>query len=239
MPQNSTQAAQRGPVRFGRWQDVLADVECDALICDPPYSAQTHECAETKKRNDGARAVGLAPNYEAFTDDDVRDLVAAWAPRCRGWMVCLTDSNLTSTFRAAYEAVGRYAFAPVPCVINGMSVRLSGDGPSSWTVYAMVSRPSCRDFATWGTLPGAYVGNRKTGAGTGRGKPDWLMRAIVRDYTRKGDLVVDPFTGWGSTLSAALGLGRRAIGAECDADAFAETQRRLARGQQTDLFAAG
>ena len=28
-------------LRLGRWQDVLADVTtCDAVICDPPYSAR-------------------------------------------------------------------------------------------------------------------------------------------------------------------------------------------------------
>lgn len=29
-------------LRLGRYQDVLADVECDAVIADPPYSERTH-----------------------------------------------------------------------------------------------------------------------------------------------------------------------------------------------------
>ena len=63
------------------------------------------------------------------------------------------------------------------------------------------------------------------------------MRALVRDYTRPGDVVCDPFAGWGSTLAASIALGRSAVGAECDAGAYAEAKRRLARPLQVDLFA--
>ena len=33
--------------RLGKYQDVLCDVECDALICDPPYSDRTHKGRRT------------------------------------------------------------------------------------------------------------------------------------------------------------------------------------------------
>ena len=62
------------------------------------------------------------------------------------------------------------------------------------------------------------------------------MNALVRDYSRPGDLVCDPFAGWGSTLAAAVANGRRAIGAEMDAAAHAEAVRRLGRPLQIDMF---
>jgi site-specific DNA-methyltransferase (adenine-specific) len=221
-----------------RWEAALADAACDALIFDAPYSKGTHEAETT--RSDGYDAASLTPNYDAFTEHDVRTFCEAWAPRCRGWMVSITDSILAPTWRAEMERVGRYAFAPVPCVLRAMSVRIQQDGPSSWAVYAMVSRPRTRAFSTWGILPGAYVGTGKSSKGErggGRGKPQWLMQALVRDYTRPGDIVVDPFAGWGSTLAAAVALGRTAIGAEMDAAAFAEARRRLERPLQVDLLA--
>lgn len=224
-------------IRLGNWQDVLADVTCDALICDPPYSERCHHGANTN-RNDGYSAIGLARDYDHFDSDDIDEFFESWSPRCRGWIVALCDSSLIDAYRSTAEKFDRLAFAPVPCVIRGMTVRMSGDGPSSWTVYAMVSRPRSAACAKWGTLPGAYVGNQSQESLGGRGKPDWLMRGLVRDYSRKGDLVVDPFAGWGATLSAALGLGRQAIGAERDEIAFSEAQRRLDRGQQADLFAS-
>jgi site-specific DNA-methyltransferase (adenine-specific) len=224
------------PIRCGDWRHALAGVTADCLISDPPYSARTHSGSEIN-RGDGRSTVGHFPSYFAWSPDDVGEFVASWSPRIRGWMVALTDSELIGCWRAAFEACGRYAFAPVPCVMRGMSVRLSGDGPSSWAVYAMVARPATKAFVTWGTLDGAYTGNRGTDASAGRGKPDWLMRALVRDYSRPGDLVIDPCAGWGTTLTAAIGLGRRALGAEIDPAVCAEGNSRIARGSQTELFA--
>lgn len=215
-------------LRLGDWQTALAGVNCGVLIVDPPYSARTHAASTT--RNDGVDADGLTPTYDGWTPDDVHAFVSEWSPRTDGWMVALTDSELIPIWKDAYRAAGRYAFAPVPCVTIGGSVRVSGDGPSSWAVYAMVARPATQAFVKWGTLPGAYVGEREQGAKSGRGKPSWLMDALVRDYSRAGDLICDPMAGYGSTLFAALRAGRRAVGSERDAEAHTEAMRR-ARGR--------
>jgi len=233
-------------LRHGRWQDVLADVTCDAVICDPPYGQRVHEKRITEtSRYDGSSAANCGPagHYEGWSPDDVRDFVGSWSPRTRGWMTSMTSHDLIPAWEESYASVGRYCFAPIPCVMRGMTVRLVGDGPSNWTVWLIVARPKSKAFATWGTLPGAYSGARpepeSTGgstAGGGRGKPPWLMNALVRDYSRPGDLVCDPFAGWGSTLAAAVANGRRAIGAEMDAAAHAEAVRRLGRPLQIDMF---
>ena len=225
-------------LRLGRWQDALAGVTCDALICDPPYGARTHENSRRlgNERADGSSLDDIGPQYSAWSPADVAEFVTSWSPRCNGWMVTMTSHDLISAWEHAHLAVGRYCFAPVPLVMRGMSVRLCGDGPSSWTVYAVVARPRSRAFATWGTLDGAYIGAPSREAGGGRGKPAWLLDALVRDYSRPGDLVCDPFAGWGSTLSAAVANGRRAIGSEMNADAHAEAMRRLARPLQIDMF---
>lgn len=205
---------------LGRWQDVLSPDELgvvDTLITDAPFSAETHSGGREGTRADEYSDDGLAPDYQHWTPGDVDAFVGHWSPRVRGWMVGLCDHHLIGAWSDAYERHGRYVYAPVPCVIQGMTVRLSGDGPSSWAVYAMVARP--RSLRTWNTLPGAYVGGREPGAKGGRGKPRWLMDAIVRDYSREGDLVCDPLAGYGTTLVSALLQRRRAIGAEQDEDA--------------------
>lgn len=228
-------------LHHGLWQAVLADFTVDAIICDPPYGARTHDSKPT--RNDvheraggGYDPRGLVPSYSAWTEDHVDEFVQSWSPRCRGWMVSLTSHDLVPAWERVYAEVDRYCFAPIPCVIRGMSCRMLGDGPSNWAVWAVVARPRTKEFMSWGTLPGAYVVPQTDEAGGGRGKPAWLMNALVRDYTRKGDLIADPFTGWGSTLAAATANGRTAIGAEVDFEAYSEAARRLRRPAQIDLL---
>jgi hypothetical protein len=239
-------------LRHGRYQDVLGDVECDAVICDPPYSERTQEghgdavsdlrlAGEEKrtrvdKRNGAVYSVGVsrrrALQYSHWTPADVRAFVDFWAPRNRGWFVCMSDHHLCREYEAAFEAHELTTFAPVGILVTGMTVRLCGDGPSSWMLYANVARP--KRLSKWGTLPGGYTGPPGERVHIG-GKPLWLMRALVRDYTRKGDLVCDPCAGAATTLIAAATEGRRAVGAEVDADTYQIAKQRIAAGYTPTL----
>ena len=87
----------------------------------------------------------------------------------------------------------------------------------------------------WGSLPGFYRTVIERNAHIG-GKPLALMRAIIRDYTRRGDIVCDPCAGYGTTLLAALIEGREAIGAEIDPETFDVAVKRLREGFTPDLF---
>lgn len=229
-------------LRPGDYRDVLADVgEVDCVMSDPPYSARVHDGHEAgvefaasgtprRARSDGRTDPATerrALNYSAWSVDDVRSFVDFWAPRNRGWFVCLSDSELCSAYRAAYEANSLTGFAPVGILIPGMTVRMAGDGPSSWMLYANVARPKA--LSKWGTLPGGYTGPPGERVHIG-GKPLWLMRALVRDYTKRGDLVVDPCAGAATTLIAAETEGRRALGAEVDPATHAIAVARLRAG---------
>ncbi len=55
--------------------------------------------------------------------------------------------------------------------------------------------------------------------------PESLIREFVLFFTKKGQLVVDPFLGTGSTLVASLGAGRSGVGFEI-VDKYAEISRR-------------
>lgn len=162
-----------------------------------------------------------ALNYAAWAAADVDDFVDAWVPLVRGWNVSLTDHALAPAWESAFNVNERYTFSPLACVEPGSRVRMTGDGPANWSCWAVVARPRSRVFASWGALPGAYVvpageSSPRVGRGEGDvrvvgGKPLWLMRALVRDYTRPGDLVVDPCAGAGTTALACRLEGRRCI----------------------------
>ena len=68
-------------------------------------------------------------------------------------------------------------------------------------------------------------------------KPLTLMRWLVRLVTPPGGTVLDPFTGSGTTLEAAILEGFHAIGIEANEDYLPLILQRLARHEST-LFGA-
>ena len=231
-------------LRLGDYREVLADVVCQAVICDPPYGQRTHQGRRTDRdgrfvRPGSGWVSERGLDYAHWTPDDVSAFVQFWAPRCKGWFACMTSHDLVPHWLAAYDAAGLYSFAPLAIVTPGSNIRLCGDGPSSWTVWLVVARP--KTMRAWGTLPGAYVfghgGTERKLNPVAGGKSPELMRALVRDYSRPGDLVCDPCAGGGTTLLAAAQTGRRAIGSELDPVTHAKALKRLANTPvTTDLL---
>lgn len=240
-------------LRLGRWEDALTDVsEVDAVMTDAPYSERTHDGhdgavdqvrlageekrARVDKRTGAVYSVGVnrrrSITYAHWTQADVDAFVDGWAPRNLGWFVCLSDHGLCGAYEAAYQRHGLTTFAPVGILIPGMTVRMCGDGPSSWMIYANVARPKA--LSKWGTLPGGYTGPPGERVHVG-GKPLWLMRALVRDYSKPGDLIVDPCAGAATTLIAAATERRRAIGSEVDPTTHAVAMARINRGYTPTL----
>lgn len=232
-------------LHLGRWQDVLSDVVCDSLITDPPYGARTHDKQQFGRRMNKSQDDPSAKwcttkgiEYAAISDGDVAEIANHWSGRCAGWICAMTSHDLVSAYTSSMEKAGRYVFAPLPCVMRAMNVRLQGDGPSNWTVWMVVARPRTAEAAKWGTLPGAYVTPSNRAVEFAGQKPMVLMRAVIRDYSRPGDLICDPYAGSGTTLLAGVAEGRRAIGAEMDSGRFDIAVKRLRAGYTPDMFSA-
>jgi DNA modification methylase len=59
--------------------------------------------------------------------------------------------------------------------------------------------------------------------------PEQLLGRVIRACSSEGDLVLDPFTGSGTTLAVAKKLGRRFLGYELSEEYSARVQQRLSR----------
>lgn len=59
-------------------------------------------------------------------------------------------------------------------------------------------------------------------------KPLSALMPLIETFSKPGDIVLDPFTGSGSTLIAARMLGRSYVGVELDAEYHAVATERLA-----------
>ncbi len=68
-----------------------------------------------------------------------------------------------------------------------------------------------------------------TGFGHPSPKPETLMRWLVEYGSDRGDIILDPFMGSGTTLRAAKDLGRKAIGIEIEEKYCEIAARRMAQ----------
>lgn len=244
-------------LRLGQWQDVLVDVECDALITDPPYSARTDKGYRSATDYDfergrgpvrgiqglrnGKRVNGSMPRsrfelvYRPITREWVHDFCAFFVPRVRDWFVIFGDHETAAWWQAELQALGLVVFAPVPWVRTDSAPRFAADGPANSCEWITIARP--KGFPKQrGSRVGCYTGTIRDEKLVTGGKPMWLMQALVRDYSRPGDLICDPCAGGGTTLLAAAIEGRRAVGAEMDPGTHTRASKRLARGYTPRLF---
>lgn len=98
-------------------------------------------------------------------------------------------------------------------ITNGMTRGALGFG--NWIYVALFSNGSLyRNAKDYLRVP-AHTGDDKGGNHAAR-KPLRLLTELIGLFTSKGDTVIDPFLGSGTTLIAADRLERRCIGAETD-----------------------
>lgn len=249
---------------------VMGDRVANMFCADAPYSERTHsghnssvvsneraldysKRARTKSKRACAKkmADGIIQwaqlEYVSWSSAEIFMVCDLFAPHVNGWWASITDSILHHDWESAFtKRLQLYTFAPLSWVELGSRIRLSGDGPSNWTCWLIVGRPKKHKFSRWGTLPGAYVypgesqSNRPERI-TG-GKSLHGMMQLLRDYSREGELVVDPVLGGGTTALAALKTGRRCIGIEQDrgrAELCAELVRAEALGTTRAAMRSG
>jgi DNA modification methylase len=110
-----------------------------------------------------------------------------------------TNSGQGSFYRSAHELIGVFRVGPAPHQNNVELGRHGRNRSNVWT----------------------YAGVNSFGAGRNEAlamhptvKPVAMIAEAMRDCTSKGDIVLDPFLGSGTTLIAAEKVGRRCFGIE-------------------------
>ncbi len=201
----------------------------DHVIGDPPYDEQTHAGARTMKDRGEATTIDFAPlpPLDAF--------LPALVGCARRWSILFCTGAMLGDYKCAAGGVrddgGTWIREGIWRRTNG-TPQITGDRPAvGCEAIAIMHAPGGRMRWNRGGGDAFWMGPRAESR-KGRHptkKPEWLMEALVRDFTDPGDLVFDPTMGEGTTGEACLKLGRRFIGCEIDPRYFAMAQERLAR----------
>ncbi|QEH81174.1 site-specific DNA-methyltransferase [Sphingomonas sp. C8-2] len=210
------------------------------VISDPPYEQISQDRIGGIKRNDGGK---VTDKLDFAGIDTIRDqVVNLAADSCDGWVILFCTA----------EGVGRWADA-----INQSRLRykrscawikpdsmpqMNGQCPAQGVeMFVCAWGGSGRSHWNAGGKRGVYthlVNNPERHGEHPTEKPRRLMSEIVADFTKPGDVILDPFMGSGTTGVAAVMAGRRFVGIEMNERYFDIACKRIEDAQrQGDMFA--
>ncbi len=152
----------------------------------------------------------------------------------RHWTLVLCQVEAVSAWRAALERCGTRYRRTCAWVAADSPPQLFGARPAVGFDAIVCAHAHGRCEWNVGGRRSVYVAPRVRDPIYRAEKPVPLLVALLRDFTKPGDLVLDPFCGSGSTGVACLRLGRRFLGFDNNAAAVHLARARLraeARGQ--------
>lgn len=211
---------------LGDCREILPTLEkVDAVITDPPYSANTHKMAKTNK---GAGHGQKLVTFSHLPDESFDAVMAKCLDIADGWVIATCDYKHAARFyeHDKFVRVGAWVKPnPMP--------QISGDRPGQGFETVLILHAGKRQKA-WnrGGGAGVWIFPVASGAQVPTQKPIELIEAFVADFTMRGETIVDPFMGSGTTGVAALHQGRRFIGIELDERHFDIACRRIEDAQR-------
>lgn len=213
----------------------LADMSVDHIIADPPYSEHVHSkqwigAALTASGMPRVRTAHRELGFAAITEGVARGFGAQCERLARRWVIVFSDLEWHHLWRE---------WMPLPlvrvCVWDKVdsAPQFTGDRPAaSAEVFSVFHRDGKKRWNGGGRRNVyRHCVNADQGSPTGKPhpstKPMSLMESIVRDFTDRGELIVDPFAGSGTTGVACVRNGRRFLGWEINQKHVDTARRRI------------
>lgn len=195
------------------------------VITDPPYEAEAHTKRKRVLRNEAGRRVrGVRTepiSFEPITETERAEAGAAFARLAQRWILVFCQIEATMKWRASIESGGAQYMRTCLWDKPDGQPQMSGDRPGmGYETFLAMHR---RGRSAWnrGGMRGVFTHSARWSGGEPHDndceKPPELMMDLVDAFTDPDDIILDPFAGSGTTGSAALKLGRRAILIEKDA----------------------
>ncbi|MWV61839.1 site-specific DNA-methyltransferase [Helicobacter saguini] len=231
---------------------TLPDSSIDLIFADPPYFMQTDG---ELLRVEGSAFKGVTESWDKFADlKDYDAFCTAWLVECRRilkkngsiWVI----GSFQNIFRLGYimQNLGFWIINdviwakpnPVP---NFKGTRLCNAHESLlWCAKSRESKYTF-NYKTMKFLNGGKqeksvwnlsicIGNERLKDSKGdkihpTQKPESLLEKVILATSKKGDLVLDPFFGTGTTGAVAKRLGRHFLGIEREISYIKAAQKRL------------
>lgn len=192
---------------------ALTTKSVQLIITDPPYLIGYRDRRGRTVANDNNPA-NVLPAFKEM-HRVLRD--GSFCIVFCGW-------SAIAEFSAAWEAAGFRTSGHLVWVKDYAASNYHAEcrHESAWLLVK--GRPGRVATPVSDVMPWVYTGNRRHPTE----KAVAILKPLVEAYSRLGDLVLDPFSGSGSTSVAAALAGRRYFGIELDARYCQQARQRLA-----------
>jgi len=213
----------------------------DLIVTDPPYRTTSRGSAG----NSGGmlqKKINKEGRVFKFNDISVSDYI----PECyrvlkeKGHFYIMTNHvNLISMLNTCTEN----GFHFIKSLVWDKGNKIMGTAYMSQFEYILFFRKGgFKRINECGTADILSVPNKKTKGADGKNihdteKPVELMEVLIRNSSKDGDVVLDPFMGSGTTAVACINTNRNYIGFEIDPDYYEAAQERMRiHMQQQTIF---
>lgn len=190
--------------------------EVDLILTDPPYSAVTMNNALTYSSEEhGLGGTTFVPF--SITEETLREILLKAAEKLKRWSIVFCDWRHCASFGDRPPVGLKFVRFGIWNKPDG-APQFTGDRPAlGWEAIACMHKEFVKLDWNGGGRRSVWTYNVERQAnGHPTPKPLPLMNEMITLFSNKGETVLDPFMGSGTTLRAAKDLGRKAIGIEIE-----------------------
>lgn len=212
------------------WLKTLNNDSVDLIVTDPPYRVQQHGSSglggifKTKTGDEKELNSKLFQHNEVEVTDYASELFRILKPDNHCY-VMTNDYNLKN-FLNVFAEVG---FHFTKLIIWDKQNKIANPYYMQQVEYILfMSKGRTKQINNCGTsnlLSISNIQNKNNDHPTE--KPVELMEILIKNSTKEGDLVLDPFVGVGATPLACQNLNRNFIGCEIDKKYYDTAMERL------------
>lgn len=207
----------------------------NAVITDPPYGEDyTHKKHLSGVTLRNGTSAGQKLGFSGIDRSMMVDIAMRWVEMASGWVVFTCDWK----FCIALDEAGILVRHGIWRKPDG-APQFTGDRPGTgWEAVAICHRPGKKRWNGGGKHAFWNIPKNENKSGHPTGKPIRLFQSFISDFSDRGNCILDPYMGSGTTGVACMNLGRQFIGIEIEERYFQIACERIENAQrQVRLFA--
>ena len=217
---------------LGDCLEILPMLEVvDVIMTDPPFSSHTHDNAKSN-RDKGHGNVTI--DFSAIDFSAISVILTALASKCSRWFVATMDWRHIAEIAKSPPQEWEFVRFGVFVKTNPMP-QISADRPANgWDGIVYLHKAGIKKHWNGGGNHGNWSAPVITNGDHPTPKPVGMLQSWVERFTDRGNMILDPFMGSGTTGVACMNLGRKFIGIEIETKYFEIACERIENAQRQE-----